>query len=64
MHFFLVATSKSGGGTQGREVKTKAVKSKFKGRGAAHDDEDVASAYPSHGPKVCLFSGCVYIEST
>lgn len=36
----LLATSKSGGGTQGREVRSKAVKNKFKGRGGANKDSD------------------------
>ena len=53
--YVLVATSKAGGGTQGREVKSKAVKNKFKGRGGAardSDDEDTPTTSHSYGPKV------------
>ena len=54
--YVLVATSKAGGGTQGREVKSKAVKNKFKGRGGGaardSDDEDTPTTSHSYGPKV------------
>ncbi|XP_042213163.1 E3 UFM1-protein ligase 1-like [Homarus americanus] len=46
------ATGKAGGGTQGRETKTKASKNKYKGRkGAAHDSEsdDDVNTHPTTG---------------
>ena len=34
-----IAAGKAGGGTQGRESKTKSVKNKYKGRGGGRGDE-------------------------